>query len=69
MSARNYYSNDELVKDAVYWREREAKHRERQALRMANTASRRAQASENILQLRIEEQLRRVRGETKRSYR
>lgn len=65
MSARNHMTNDELVRDAVYWRKREKVYRNIDQPRWANTSHLRAQASENVLVQRIE---RILRGETKRSY-
>lgn len=71
MSARNYWSNAELVKDAIYQRKREKYWREQTAVSethhhrnaccvWANNCDMRAQASEDVLVRRIEEQLRRA---------
>lgn len=71
MSARNYWPNDELVRDAVYNRRREAELREQlvhagpnsyyldNVAALVNKHDMRALASENVLASRIERVLRR----------
>lgn len=58
-SARHYWSDADLTKDAKYWRERESRARfaasigagwiKEQCLRDANAHKMRAEASENVL--------------------
>ncbi len=67
MSARNYWSDDALVRDVVYQRSRKAYWHDRflsgmrVAAGWANNCKLRAEASEDVLVRRIEELLKRVR--------